>query len=741
MRNKTHLQFFYFTPIAIVWGFYFVLFSSAPHAHALNSVYQVLTPDSSGNFSGYGAMVAQIWRSMMNLVNSLVILALIAVAFANILRYQLDSYAVKKFLPTFIMAVILANFSFLISRIVIDFGNMVMSLFLFGNTQNNITGAFDTLIGKNPIGPKGYEGNYIGYILGYSFKQLMVIAGAVLVLILAFIFIIRNYLIYFLVAIAPLGFMAMVLPVTKKYFQMWWSNFTKWVFMPVVSLFWLWLAGQFMSVVETSETGGPWFMTLAFAGLCFYMAITTPFKLGGVVMGAWAGWGKKAWGATGGQAVKGGKWVVGGGAASYGQSYYQAKAKLAKSLGRTDEEKKWTKKANVYAAVNPQTYKKAIQERIAFGRGAAEKAVVKSELYNRVVGPAKQIDAIKESTAPDWRDASATEAGIGGGGIIKKINSSSDDRVKDLRKRHIEEADKINAQRVAAGQTAWSDADRDKHAYHSELAFIRNADSTTLAQIFGGADKFEKLKDVAEMPNIAGAFSRRSGGQFVEERDEAFNAASGLNLPIGRPRRAAGPRGAAGAAAQPLTPEEENARRLQERFGVAPAATATTAAGPTGAPGAPGAPPGTTSSAIPVGPEAVTVKNMEDFTNALQDILNQLGIKDQVGEKDLSDFTNAIAKMKPGDITPDSLGIAFARLGTVNVRVTDVDPAAMTKLTNSAKAVARESQRWETALQVKSSDIWNRVLRILGQKANPETVKHDAEEGIGLIGKGTEKEE
>jgi len=70
--------------------------------------------------------------------------------------------------------------------------------------------------------------------------------------------------------------------------------------MPVVSVFWLWLAGQFFGAVKDFDI---WIAPYGFGVLCFYMAITSPFKIGGAVVGAWAGLGKKAWGATGGQAT------------------------------------------------------------------------------------------------------------------------------------------------------------------------------------------------------------------------------------------------------------------------------------------------------------------------------------------------------------------------------------------------------------------------------------------------------
>lgn len=296
----------------------FLIFQTE-QAHAarwITPIYQVL----SNTTSGAGAVVASIWGTTMTAVNSLVLALLIYVAFMNILRIQMDSYAVKKFLPTFIMAVILANFSFLIARIIIDIGNMAISLFATGDPSGAVTGAFTSIVGNAPSGPGDLpdgESSYIMYITKYNLIQIFVIASAVLVFVLSLIFLVRNYVLYFLVAIAPLAFMAMALPTTKKYFQQWWSNFFKWVFMPVVSVFWLWIAGQFL---QTSNSVGDMFiLPTAFAAFCLYMAITTPFKVGGPVLGAWGKLGKQAWGktggaawnATGGAGIKAGKQWVG----------------------------------------------------------------------------------------------------------------------------------------------------------------------------------------------------------------------------------------------------------------------------------------------------------------------------------------------------------------------------------------------------------------------------------------------
>ena len=236
------------TVFSLMFIAFVVVFYTPEQAHAApwlgEPIYQVLSNTSSG----MGKITAEVWTITMNVVNSFVLALLIYVAFMNILRIQMDSYAVKKFLPTFIMTIILANFSFLIARIIIDIGNIAISIFLTGNQQNNLSGAFDELIKQQPIAPGKEESgaNYYAIINAYIFKQFFVIAGAIMMFILSFVFLVRNYMLYFLIAIAPLGFLAMALPITKKYFQQWWGTFTKWVFMPVVSVFWLWLGGQFV---------------------------------------------------------------------------------------------------------------------------------------------------------------------------------------------------------------------------------------------------------------------------------------------------------------------------------------------------------------------------------------------------------------------------------------------------------------------------------------------------------------
>lgn len=275
--------------------------------------YKVLSDTTS---PGMGKSVADVWHALLNLVNGFVIIVIIVVAFAEILRLNINTYGVKKMLPTLIFAVIAANFSFLFCRLMVDFANIVMAGIIHGTSGTALTDVMNGGKSGGWANPNNtaFDGMSTsgggGTVFWFGIVQLLLIASGVIIYILAFLFFIRLWLIYFLVALTPLAFMATALPQTKSLFNQWWSNFFKWTFMPVVSVFWIWLGAQWLSTMG-SNMG--WFLQILFGGVCFYLAITTPFKMGGAIMNTWGGIGKKVWGKTGGAA-----WNATGGAIGKG---------------------------------------------------------------------------------------------------------------------------------------------------------------------------------------------------------------------------------------------------------------------------------------------------------------------------------------------------------------------------------------------------------------------------------------
>jgi hypothetical protein len=287
----------------------FFLFRDQAKALDIEPVQSVLQGDN-------GESIRSAWKMFLSFANSILILVLLVVAFSNILHLQIDNYGVKKILPSLIIAILLANFSWFICIFLIDIANMVLRFILEFKT-GNISGDPNKLVTsisatELPEGVTDVDSAYKkiltdgGFFWQFVGTQLIRIVGGVMITLLAYLMIVRNWVIYFLVALSPLGFIAMALPQTKSVFQTWFKQFIQWVFMAVVSAFWLWVGSVF--VTSSFVSSGAGFMKALFAIACFYLALTTPFKLGGAIMQKWNDVGKKAWGATGG-------WLVGRGAA------------------------------------------------------------------------------------------------------------------------------------------------------------------------------------------------------------------------------------------------------------------------------------------------------------------------------------------------------------------------------------------------------------------------------------------
>lgn len=263
----------------------------------------------TGNVDGSKTKwVFDAWNFSLSLVNIVVAGLLIFLAFVNILRIQVDTYAIKKILPTLIIAVILANFSLLICRMVIDFSAVLTKSFVGPSPEQlakdlrNALGLFHQSVNTGSQGSLGVislslfastgilvaiGGGAIG-VIALIVAFLLAVLPALAILFLAFMLFIRTGMVYVLVAASPLAFICMVLPATQSYFKMWWGQFMRWVFMAPVVFIFLKIASSIRD-----NSGGTNFWAYVIALGMLYLAIQVPFKMGGVIMGAWGGLGKR----------------------------------------------------------------------------------------------------------------------------------------------------------------------------------------------------------------------------------------------------------------------------------------------------------------------------------------------------------------------------------------------------------------------------------------------------------------
>ncbi len=224
--------------------------------------------------------VYQSWRITRGAINTLLIIALLAISFSNILKINIDTYTVKKALPNLVIGVILANVSFLIVRYMVDINTV--ATYFFVNLAQPYTGA-DTFHGFLTAAAELVGTNTIASTLnalGPIIVLVLAIVSIVVLLWLAFLLYFRLVAIYLLTILAPLAFIAYGVPGFEKYFKQWWQQFVKWVFMlPAMSaLFWLMIVIAHTSISNGSIAG------LMIMYLLLVTALSLPSKMGGAVI-------------------------------------------------------------------------------------------------------------------------------------------------------------------------------------------------------------------------------------------------------------------------------------------------------------------------------------------------------------------------------------------------------------------------------------------------------------------------
>ncbi len=205
--------------------------------------------------------IVNVWKVSLSLVDFLVVVGLLIAAFANIFRFNINTYGVKQVLPGLIIGIILANLSFFIMRLFLegtgiisqmigiivapyttyDIGSLAAGPFIVHNLSTELIKSlfifpqgFQTLgaftVGLITIGvvAGGVTGGAIFLlvlILGFMFLPLL------LFLVLLFLLYIREYILTVLFMISPLAFFSLGFPPLKPLWQRWWGTFWKWLLM------------------------------------------------------------------------------------------------------------------------------------------------------------------------------------------------------------------------------------------------------------------------------------------------------------------------------------------------------------------------------------------------------------------------------------------------------------------------------------------------------------------------------
>jgi hypothetical protein len=194
-------------------------------------------------------IIALGWPKIRDLGNMVIILGFVVIGIATALRFK--DYEAKKLLGKLIIAALLINFSLLICGIVIDGTNIISGSFMANSTVgptewNKAVGNQVQIIWcqwKKSDWKQAAAG-IISSAAGLTFYNIVMI---IVFLLYFFLYLFRIIAIWILVILSPLAFVLSVFPGTRKFFDMWWSNFFQWCFIIVPISFFFWISNQILA--------------------------------------------------------------------------------------------------------------------------------------------------------------------------------------------------------------------------------------------------------------------------------------------------------------------------------------------------------------------------------------------------------------------------------------------------------------------------------------------------------------
>lgn len=280
------------------------------------------------------------WTAMRNIGLTLLVLALIIIAFANVLQIDIEQYGLNRMIPKIIISIILAFASWLIVTFFFDLSKAIQdqSIALLDSGGGGGYGGLTFMQSLSISTPSA--GNIMANA-GSVLLLLIILVGVLICgVVLLFTLILRIVMLSFLLAVAPLAFILNIVPFTANMYKQWWTEFWKWMFMGPIALVIISLgaviaasatktpsSGGFGSAVTidaamiSTDSGGRMLIGLIIFAGAMYMGATLPMQWGGKIMQGWGKFGKNAWGKTGGAAIKAGRTAAWGATGGRAQNY------------------------------------------------------------------------------------------------------------------------------------------------------------------------------------------------------------------------------------------------------------------------------------------------------------------------------------------------------------------------------------------------------------------------------------
>jgi len=198
------------------------------------------------------------WKFVRDMLNFSFIIVLLFSAFATI--FQVEKYSYKKILLTLVLMALLVNFSYPITRVIIDASNVLMYT-LVRNLFNGKTGETISLGLAKDSGLAqiaSFKGIDVGAVdTSYLLISIIFIFIFIITLLtIALLLLIRSIVLAILIILSPLGFVGSIFPDTAKFAKDFWDELFKYCLFGPIMIFMLSVAVNMLTEINTYFTEG-----------------------------------------------------------------------------------------------------------------------------------------------------------------------------------------------------------------------------------------------------------------------------------------------------------------------------------------------------------------------------------------------------------------------------------------------------------------------------------------------------
>lgn len=228
----------------LAWVFYYIAYTFSLLVSLL--VYVLILVANYNHFLDK-QIVINGWSIVRDVCNNFFIVILLVISVATVLNIK--TYHYKALLPKLLIMAVLINFSKMFAGIMIDFSQVIM-LYFATQIQNAGPGIILMSLGLYKLYKATDLPNIehqmdiggVDMIAAAIMAVIVSVVAAVVILIIVIILVYRIVMLWFLVILSPIAFLASTFPKGQEYSSIWWKEMAKNLVVGPVMIFFLYLA-------------------------------------------------------------------------------------------------------------------------------------------------------------------------------------------------------------------------------------------------------------------------------------------------------------------------------------------------------------------------------------------------------------------------------------------------------------------------------------------------------------------